>query len=318
MMKSAYRRGWVLLSLLLAFCLAFGGCIGPREFSEETSYSGGGAQSTSVETVYAPNGFDLSAIPAFSGTPYVVLNQNTPYFEEKDIVFVAYESYGDLDELGRCTQAISCIGVELMPTEERGSISSVKPTGWHSVTCDCVSGGDLYNRCHLIGFQLTGENANRENLVTGTTYLNHQGMLPFENMIADYIKETHNHVMYRVTPIFVGEELVCRGILMEAYSVEDQGEGICFNVYCYNNQPGVEIDYATGNSWLTGELPVTDVVTQDRGNAPDNATYTVNVKTKVYHDLSHYAELTSNMEYSDLTKADLEAQGYKPCGVCKP
>ena len=318
MMKMMKQRSWILISLLLAICLSLGGCIGPQEQTEGTG-TDFRTQQSGLEAVLAPDGFDLSAIPAFSGKPYVVLNQNQPYFGEKDLVANAYESYGDLDALGRCTQAMACVGKELMPTEERGSISSVKPTGWHSVTYDCVSGGDLYNRCHLIGFQLTGENANRENLVTGTTYLNHQGMLPFENMMADYVKETGNHVIYRVTPIFVGEELVCRGILMEAFSVEDRGEGICFNVYCYNNQPGVEIDYATGASWLTGETPVTDAATtEDRENAPDGATYTVNVSTKKYHTLSHYTELTSNMEYSTLSKGELEAQGYQPCGVCKP
>ena len=317
MLKTTKRFGWLLISLLLAICLSLGGCIGPRDPMEETR-SNTQSQQSSQDAVLAPDGFDLSAIPAFSGKPYVVLNQNQPYFKEKDIVCEVYESYGDLDSLGRCTQAMSCVGTELMPTEERGSISSVKPTGWHSVTYDCVSGGDLYNRCHLIGFQLTGENANRENLVTGTTYLNHQGMLPFENMIADYVKETGNHVMYRVTPIFVGEELVCRGILMEAYSVEDQGGGICFNVYCYNNQPGIEIDYATGASWLSGETPETEATTQRPANAPEGTTYVINRSTKKYHLLSHYAELTSNMEYTSLSKAELEAQGYSPCGTCKP
>lgn len=305
-------RCLALLSFLLVLCLSLGACIGPVEQIDPSTQA-------DSSVVLAPNGFDLSAIPPFSGEAYVILNQNTPYFTQEEIITDSYESYDDLDALGRCTQAMACIGKELMPTEDRGSISSVKPTGWHSVTYDCVSGGDLYNRCHLIGFQLTGENANRENLVTGTTYLNHIGMLPFENMIADYIKETGNHVMYRVTPIFVGNELVCRGILMEAYSVEDEGDGICFNVYCYNNQPGVEIDYATGNSWLSGDVPVTEeATTEDRGNAPEDATYAVNVRSKVYHRLSHYKELTSNMEYTTLTKTELEAQGYSPCGICDP
>ncbi len=312
MRKYLNCRYLALLSFLLALCLSLGACIGPVEEIDSSTQADSSA-------VLAPDGFDLSAIPPFSGDAYVALNQNTPYFTQEEITADSYEFYGDLDALGRCTQAMACIGKDLMPTEDRGSISSVKPTGWHSVTYDCVSGGDLYNRCHLIGFQLTGENANRENLVTGTTYLNHEGMLPFENMIADYVKETENHVMYRVTPIFVDSELVCRGILMEAYSVEDEGDGICFNVYCYNNQPGVEIDYATGNSWLSGETPVTDEeTTEDRGNAPDDATYAINVSTKKYHRLSHYAELTSNMEYTTLTKTELEAQGYSPCGTCKP
>ena len=193
---------------------------------------------------------DLSGIPDFNGTAYVEINGNAPYFTQEEMTTDAYETYTPLDALGRCGAAMSCIGEELMPTEDRGSIGQVKPSGWHTVKYDFVDGKYLYNRCHLIGYQLTGENANRENLITGTRYLNVEGMLPFENMVADYIKETGNHVMYRVTPIFEGEELVARGVLMEAKSVEDNGEGILFCVYVYNNQPGVEIDYLTGESKL--------------------------------------------------------------------
>ena len=205
-------------------------------------------------TVNVGGSFDYSKIPQFDGhTPYCVVNDNQPYFDEKIFSRTAYEDYGALDSYGRCTVAISCVGRELMPTEDRGSIGSVKPTGWQMAKYDCVDGKYLYNRCHLIGFQLTGENANERNLITGTRYMNVDGMLPFENMVADYIKETNNHVMYRITPIFVLDELVARGVLMEAKSVEDDGEGICFNVFCYNNQPGVEIDYQTGESWLKEE-----------------------------------------------------------------
>ena len=314
-MNVKFRRSAVILALLLSLCLSLGACI-EGDVSKDTAT----AQTTQQQNaILAPDGFDLASIPGFTDHPYVVLNQNMPYFEENEIINAAYESYGDLDSLGRCTQAMACLGTELIPTEERGSISSVKPTGWHSVTYDCVSGGDLYNRCHLIAFQLTGENANRENLVTGTTYLNHMGMLPFENMIADYIKETGNHVMYRVTPIFEGNNLVCTGVLMEAYSVEDAGEGICFNVFCYNNQPGVEIDYATGASWLSGETPATEETTEADPNAPEGTTYVVNTSSKKYHLLSHYnGELTSNMEYTTLSKAELEAEGYTACGICDP
>ena len=191
---------------------------------------------------------DLNDIPDFNGTAYVEINGNLPYFTEEDMTTDAYETYTPLDSLGRCGAAMSCIGRELMPTEDRGSIGQVKPSGWQTVKYDFVDGKYLYNRCHLIGYQLTGENANRENLITGTRYLNVEGMLPFENMVADYIKETGNHVMYRVTPIFEGNELVARGVLMEAKSVEDNGDGILFCVYVYNNQPGVEIDYLTGES----------------------------------------------------------------------
>lgn len=187
-------------------------------------------------------------IPEFTGQAYVAINGNIPRFTEEDMTTDSYESYSPLDNLGRCGEAIACIGVDLMPTEDRGSISSVHPTGWQSIQYDFIEGKSLYNRCHLIGFQLTGEKANRENLITGTRFLNTEGMLPFEEMTADYIRETENHVLYRVTPVFEGDDLVARGVLMEGYSVEDHGEGICFYVYCYNVQPGVILDYATGES----------------------------------------------------------------------
>ncbi len=191
---------------------------------------------------------DRNDIPDFAGMAYVEINGNVPYFTQADMTTDSYETYAPLDSLGRCGAAVSCIGKDLMPTEERGSIGQIKPSGWQTVKYDFVDGKYLYNRCHLIGFQLTGENANRENLITGTRYLNVEGMLPFENMVADYITETDNHVLYRVTPVFEGNELVARGVLMEAKSVEDDGEGILFCVYVYNNQPGVEIDYLTGQS----------------------------------------------------------------------
>lgn len=192
-------------------------------------------------------------VPAFSGEPYIVINNNQPEFEDSELVTKSYEFYSDLDSLGRCGYAMACIGYDLMPTEDRGSIGQVKPSGWQTVKYDFVDGKYLYNRCHLIGYQLTGENANKKNLITGTRYLNVEGMLPFENMVADYVKETKNHVLYRVTPIYDGDSLVARGVQMEAFSVEDNGEGICFHIYAYNNQPGVTIDYATGDSFATSE-----------------------------------------------------------------
>ena len=197
--------------------------------------------------------YSMENIPPYDGTPYVVLNDNQPSFTEEDMTDVSYEFYSDLDELGRCGVTQACIGRDLMPTEKRGDISSVKPTGWVQNQYDFVDGKSLWNRCHLIGFQLAGENANECNLITGTRYLNVEGMLPFENLVADYVKETDNHVLYRVTPAFQGTELVARGVQMEAYSVEDSGDGVCFNVFCYNVQPGVEIDYATGDNWLAEE-----------------------------------------------------------------
>ena len=189
-------------------------------------------------------------IPVFTGEPYVAINGNMPFFKEEDLTTEAYERYSPLDDLGRCGAAMACVGVELMPTMPRGEIGHIKPTGWHSVRYDIVEGGSLYNRCHLLGFQLTGENANRENLITGTRFMNVEGMLPFENQIADFVTETEEHVLYRVTPIYEHEEdLVAVGVLMEGWSVEDQGESICFCVFVYNAQPGIGIDYATGDSW---------------------------------------------------------------------
>lgn len=190
----------------------------------------------------------LSSIPEYDGTPYVAINNNIPFFKDEELTTKSYESYSDLDSLGRCGVAIASVSKDLMPTEKRGSISSVKPTGWQTTKYDNVDGKYLYNRCHLIGYQLTGENANKKNLVTCTRYLNVEGMLPFENMVTDYIKETGNHVLYRVTPIFEGDNLLISGVLMEAKSIEDNGKGILFNVYSYNVQPGIKINYANGES----------------------------------------------------------------------
>ena len=227
-MKIGIKHILSVVSLLLILSMIFSGC--------------------EIFTSDIPS-VDLSSIPAFDeSTPYVVINDNQPFFTEEEITDQSFESYGELDGLGRCTVAFACVGKDLMPTEERGSIGSVKPSGWQTVKYEFVSGKYLYNRCHLIGYQLTAENANKSNLITGTRYLNIDGMLPFEDMVADYVKETGNHVMYRVTPIFDGDNLLASGVLMEAWSVEDNGEGICFNIYAYNAQPGVEIDYATGDS----------------------------------------------------------------------
>ncbi len=204
-------------------------------------------------------------IPEFSGEPFVELNGNIPVFGADEFSDRSYEFYSELDEYGRCGMAIASVGQDLMPTEDRESISHIHPTGWHSRQYDFVPGKNLYNRCHLIGFQLTGENANEKNLITGTRYLNIEGMLPFENMIADYVKETGNHVVYRVTPIFEGKELVARGVILEAKSVEDNGEGVMFNVYAYNVQPGVIIDYKTGQSTADPNYTVTGYITFENG-----------------------------------------------------
>ncbi len=227
-------------------------------FSISQSAASGASSAPSSPSASAPTGssepgkttVDLLAESVYTGEPYVVVNDNVPTFTAKEKTTKAYETYGKLDRLGRCRAAMACLGKELMPTEKRGAIGSVKPTGWQTAKYDFVDGKYLYNRCHLIGYQLSGENANRRNLITGTRYLNVEGMLPFENMTADYIHETGNHVLYRVTPIFFGDNLVASGVQMEAFSVEDDGDGICFHVYCYNVQPGVTIDYATGENTL--------------------------------------------------------------------
>ena len=192
-------------------------------------------------------GISMEEIPPYEGEAYVEINKNQPSFTQEELVEKSFESYSPLDPLGRCGAATACIGLDIMPQEERGDIQDVHPTGWVQAQYDFVSGGNLYNRCHLIAFQLTGENDNEENLITGTRYMN-EAMIPFENMVADYIKETGNHVLYRVTPVFEEMDLVAQGVQMEAVSVEDGGYGICFNVFLYNVQPGVEIDYATGES----------------------------------------------------------------------
>lgn len=195
--------------------------------------------------------FKLDDIPEFDGkTPYVIINNNEPNFPEEDFNSNSFEKYSELDSLGRCGVAYANVSKETMPTEARGEISKVKPTGWHTVKYDCVEGKYLYNRCHLIGYQLTAENANKQNLITGTRYLNVDGMLPFENQVAEYVKQENGHVLYRVTPIFKENNLVANGVQMEAESVEDKGEKVKFNVYAYNVQPNIKIDYLTGNSEL--------------------------------------------------------------------
>ena len=219
--------------------------------------------------------YTLSDVPEYSGEPYVTLNENQPDFSEEDLTETSFEAYSEQDALGRCQSAWANIGQDLMPTGERGKIGHIKPTGWHTVKYDSVDGKYLYNRCHLIGFQLTAENANEKNLITGTRYMNVEGMLPFENMVADYIKETGFHVLYRVTPVFEGDDLLAKGVQMEAYSVEDQGEGICFHLFVYNVQPGIFIDYATGES-RRSDVPETQqeaAQTLIRGNT----------RSKIYH-----------------------------------
>lgn len=292
--------------------------------------------------------FNAADVPAYSGEPYTAVNNNEPYFTSDNLTTEAFENYSELDALGRCGVAYANVCLETMPTEKRGSISEVKPTGWHSVKYDNVDGKSLYNRCHLIGYQLTAENANQQNLITGTRYLNVDGMLPFENMVADYVKETDNHVLYRVTPIFTGDNLVADGVLMEGYSVEDEGDGICFCVYAYNVQPGITIDYATGDSWLSSEQGNSDsssggnsAVSQsaaDKSGTQQAAVqtesvketsalvstgteYILNTNTKKFHYPScssvKQMKASNKKEYTG-SMDDLIAQGYDPCKKCNP
>lgn len=254
----------------------------------------------------------VAEIPTYSGEAFVILENNVPAFQEKDYVTESYEFYEDLDAMNRCTYTMACIGPDLMPTEDRGNIGMVRPTGWVTAKYDFVDGKYLYNRCHLIGFQLTGENANERNLITGTRYMNVEGMLPFENMVADYIKETGNHVLYRVVPIFEGDNLLASGVTMEGWSVEDNGEGICFHVYVYNVQPGVEIDYATGESWLAE--PVV-------GEGEEIMIYVVNTGSGKFHDGSCPQAVSiksENKESFETTRSQMLAWNFEPAGCCKP
>lgn len=256
-------------------------------------------------------------IPEYSGEPYIILNDNQPDFSDDELTEESYESYSDLDSLGRCGVAEANIGQDLMPTEERGAIGQVKPTGWHTIKYDNVDGKYLYNRCHLIGYQLTAENANEKNLITGTRYLNVTGMLPFEDTVADYVKETNNHVLYRVTPIFEGNNLVASGVQMEAKSVEDDGKGVCFNIYAYNVQPGIMIDYATGESSESKD----DIPNNKSNSDVSGETYIINKNTHKFHksDCSSVSDIKpqNRKEYTG-NREDLMNQGYDPCSRCNP
>lgn len=255
----------------------------------------------------------LADIPEFSDEPYVIINDNKPNFTDDMLSDKAYEFYSELDELGRCGYAIACVGSEIMPTEERGEIGMIKPSGWHTVKYDVVDGKYLYNRCHLIGYQLTGENANKLNLITGTRYLNMEGMLPFENLIADYVKKTENHVLYRVTPIYDGDNLLATGVQMEGYSIEDNGAEICFNVFAYNAQPYIDINYKTGESKLCDDVDV------DTSSDNKNVIYIINKSSKKFHlpDCSSVKDMKpQNKKESTQTKEELENLGYSPCKSC--
>ncbi|MEQ2686443.1 DNA/RNA non-specific endonuclease [Agathobacter rectalis] len=264
----------------------------------------------------------LDAIPAYDGKAYVAVNNNEPFFTDSDMTTTAFENYSDLDSLGRCGVAYANICKDIMPTEERGKIGMIKPSGWHTVKYDVIKDRYLYNRCHLIGYQLAGENANPKNLITGTRYLNVEGMLPFENLVADYVNNTGNHVLYRVTPMFSGSNLVANGVLIEAKSVEDNGGGILFNVYCYNVQPGVGINYENGDSWLDG-TPGSASSGSDSSAAENSAADSSNSETMVhitatgkkYHRAGCRILKKSDTE---VTLDEAKSMGLSPCGICNP
>ena len=303
-------------TFLLVFFIAGSG-FGLSGCSSKKDNQAGTVGSTEIQSTAVAD--DMASL-VYQGEPYVVINDNNPDFTEADMTTASFESYGELDGLGRCTTAYANIGKDLMPTEKRGSIGEVKPTGWQTAKYDNVDGKYLYNRCHLIGYQLTGENANAKNLITGTRYLNVDGMLPFENMVADYIKETNNHVLYRVTPVFSGDNLVASGVQMEAKSVEDNGDGILFNVYCFNAQPGIAIDYATGNSHLDDSI-VADASKSTTAADANVQTYILNTNTKKFHKESCNSaksmDASNKKIYTGSRKALID-MGYEACGVCKP
>lgn len=281
--------------------------------------------------VQAESADTIAEVPEYDGVPYVEINDNEPEFTEAELTTESYEEYSELDPLGRCGTAEACIGEDLMPDGEREDISEVEPTGWENREYDIVDGGYVYNRCHLIGFQLSGENANEENLITGTRYMNTKGMLPFENMVAEYVQETDNHVMYRVTPVFEGDDLVASGVQMEAESVEDGGAGICFNIYVYNVQPEIIIDYSTGANWAdtdsgnekTADISATDDSDAENGEdqEPKEQTYILNKNTKKFHkpECSSVDDIKAeNKSGFTGTREELIEDGFDPCGKCRP
>lgn len=268
------------------------------------------------DSVSEPLSSSALSIPAYSGSAYVKINNNIPFFTPDELKTTGYENYSPLDSLGRCGTALACVGKDTMPKsgEERGSISNIKPTGWVQATYENISGKYLYNRCHLIGWQLSAENANRKNLITGTKYMNVSGMLPFENMVADYIKETGNHVAYRITPVFEGNNLLASGVQIEAYSVEDSGEGIRFNVYCYNVQPGIIINYKTGASTGPGNSSAEES-SEHKKTEPHQATGATVYRTptgKRYHLISTCGGKNSYK----VTLREAKAAGLTPCQKC--
>lgn len=266
------KRKGRLAAVLLALLLCAGSALAMTGCSAEDALDA----LNQAEKLFSIEGETVTVeeLPEYDGHPYIAVNDNMPDFDEDDLTEDSFEMYSDLDSLGRCGVCYANVGQDLMPTEKRGSIGSVKPTGWVTSKYDFVDGKYLYNRCHLLGYQLTAENANERNLITGTRYMNTEGMLPFENLVADYVRESGGHVLYRVTPVFYGDELVARGVQMEGFSVEDKGASVCFNVFVYNVQPGVTIDYADGSNQASASKDVSQSAEGEiRGNS----------RSKVYH-----------------------------------
>ena len=299
---------WLISIFLSVFLTAstITGCTAPQTAEHQTNQ-------TSIQTTAYE--IDFSTVPDYTEEPIYVYNNNQPLFTKQEITDDAYESYSDLDELGRVGTATACLGPETLPTEYREDISSVTPSGWINHSYDIVDGGYLYNRCHMIGFQLSGENDNEENLFTGTRYMNVDGMLPYENQTKEYIDETDNHVMYRVTPDFEDDNLVCDGVLMEAYSVEDNGSGLSFCIYVYNVQPGITIDYTTGKNYASNTTQTSDTTdTKD-------TTYILNTNSKIIHipSCNSVAKMAQHnkKEYTGSYEA-LIKEGYHPCQNCNP
>lgn len=303
---------YLIGSILLSLSFVLGACsqsAGSQQTEVNTELSGEKDTGSPEQS-----SFDLSQVPAYSGEPYVVVNNNNPFFKDSDLTTEAFEKYSDLDSLGRCGAAYANVCQEIMPTEKRGAIGMVKPTGWQTVKYDWVDGKYLYNRCHLIGYQLSGENANEKNLITGTRYLNVDGMLPFENLVADYVHETDHHVLYRVTPVFENSDLVASGVLMEAQSVED--DDVLFCVYCYNVQPKVTIDYATGESHASEDTNI-----QETSQSTGEQTYIVNENTKKFHlpSCSSVKDMNSgNKREFTGDRQELLDEGYSACKTCHP
>lgn len=340
--------------ILLVYMVVFGisGCSGAPLNDTQTDKPKDDIQLTIDDSEISEDTAIPADLPDYSGTSYVELNNNIPNFDKAEMVQESFERYSELDALGRPGIAYANIGTDLMPTEPRGEIGQIKPAGWHTVKYDCVDGMYLYNRCHLIGYQLTGENDNVNNLMTGTRYLNVQGMLFFENMVADYITTSGNHVLYRVTPIYEGNNLVADGVQMEGYSVEDSGAGICYNVFCYNVQPGIIIDYKNGESYEESEGTIgeneskgtegtvggtesegtedtaggmegegTEGIGNVVGSDQNKTDYVLNKNTHKFHypGCSSVKEMNENNKWHyNGTKEEVEALGYEPCGRCKP